>query len=90
MAINELKEPVEIVIQVPDFIELHELYTDALTSVRISSISEIRVRDGTDKVPWSLLRMAGSVDLEVREQYAEVINLIKKVIEETKEKVPPV
>lgn len=85
-----LDEPVKIVIQVPDFIELHELYTDALTSVNILSISEIRVRDGTDKIPWTLLRMAGSVDLEVREQYAEVLSLVTKVKVESKEKVPSV
>lgn len=85
---DPITEPVEIVIQVPDFIELHELYSDALTSVRISAISEIRVRDGTDKIPWTMLRMSGSVDLEVREQYAEVINLIKKVNTENKESPP--
>lgn len=87
MSIEELKEPVQIAIQAPDFIELHEFYTEMLTAVNVLFITEIRVREASVRPPWTLIRMSGAPDLEVIEQYADVINLIKKVTVESKDKL---
>lgn len=68
--------------------EFHCIHNDGPVVVNLDMVNEVRLMEDPKLGPWTRLRMRGSADIEIKEPYEKVVEVVRWFENEDEELVP--